>query len=165
MPFLTVNESDKTMKILEDSSRSIAVDPLAQLNEAQRAAATFGILQAPGSTGDDSTHRPLLVIAGAGSGKTSTLAHRVAQLVAHGADPERILLLTFSRRAANEMNRRVERISARGTPALAGWPASARRWPGPAPSMASARACCASTPAASVSTRRSPSMTGRTRPT
>lgn len=110
-----MNESDKTMKILEDSSRSIAVDPLAQLNEAQRAAATFGILQAPGSTGDDSTHRPLLVIAGAGSGKTSTLAHRVAQLVAQGADPERILLLTFSRRAANEMNRRVERILTRHT--------------------------------------------------
>ncbi len=103
------------MKILEDCSRSIAADPLAQLNDAQRAAATFGILQAPGSAGDDSTHRPLLVIAGAGSGKTSTLAHRVAQLVAQGADPERILLLTFSRRAASEMNRRVERILTRHT--------------------------------------------------
>ena len=46
---------------------------------------------------------PLLVIAGAGSGKTNTLAHRVAHLLLHGADPGRILLLTFSRRAAAEM--------------------------------------------------------------
>ena len=43
---------------------------------------------------------PLLVIAGAGSGKTNTLAHRVAHLVVNGADPRRILLVTFSRRAA-----------------------------------------------------------------
>jgi DNA helicase-2/ATP-dependent DNA helicase PcrA len=50
---------------------------------------------------------PLLVIAGAGSGKTSTLAHRVANLILNGADPQRILLLTFSRRAAVEMERRV----------------------------------------------------------
>src|ERR1700756_1640965 len=55
--------------------------------------------------------RPLLVIAGAGSGKTNTLAHRVANLVVKGADPRRILLLTFSRRAAQEMTRRVTRIA------------------------------------------------------
>jgi DNA helicase-2/ATP-dependent DNA helicase PcrA len=54
---------------------------------------------------------PLLVIAGAGSGKTSTLAHRVAWLIVNGADPRRILLMTFSRRAAAEMVRRVERIA------------------------------------------------------
>jgi ATP-dependent DNA helicase UvrD/PcrA len=53
---------------------------------------------------------PLLVIAGAGSGKTNTLAHRVAHLVLQGVDPRRILLLTFSRRAAAEMARRVQRI-------------------------------------------------------
>ena len=53
---------------------------------------------------------PLLVIAGAGSGKTNTLAHRVAHLIARGADPQRILLLTFSRRAAAEMTRRAEWI-------------------------------------------------------
>jgi DNA helicase-2/ATP-dependent DNA helicase PcrA len=53
--------------------------------------------------------RPLLVIAGAGSGKTMTLAARVAHLVLGGADPQRILLLTFSRRAALEMQRRVGR--------------------------------------------------------
>jgi DNA helicase II / ATP-dependent DNA helicase PcrA len=55
---------------------------------------------------------PLLIIAGAGSGKTNTLAHRVAHLIVNGADPRRMLLLTFSRRAAAEMSRRVEHISA-----------------------------------------------------
>jgi DNA helicase-2/ATP-dependent DNA helicase PcrA len=55
----------------------------------------------------------LLVIAGAGSGKTSTLAHRVAHLIARGADPQRILLLTFSRRAAQEMERRAGQVLAR----------------------------------------------------
>lgn len=79
-----------------------ALDYLERLNEAQRRAAVFG-------TGSE-TDGPLLVIAGAGTGKTSTLAHRVAHLVAHGADPEKILLLTFSRRAAEEMTRRVARI-------------------------------------------------------
>lgn len=53
---------------------------------------------------------PLLVVAGAGSGKTLTLAARVAALVAEGADPQRLLLLTFSRRAAGEMARRVGRL-------------------------------------------------------
>lgn len=69
---------------------------------------------------------PLLVIAGAGSGKTNTLAHRVAQLVASGVHPDKILLLTFSRRAAEEMARRAERIVlqfSNGRPAAAkpGW--------------------------------------------
>ncbi|HSD86329.1 MAG TPA: ATP-dependent helicase [Kofleriaceae bacterium] len=53
---------------------------------------------------------PLLVIAGAGTGKTTTLAHRIAQLVIDGADPRRILLLTFSRRASQEMIRRARRV-------------------------------------------------------
>jgi DNA helicase-2/ATP-dependent DNA helicase PcrA len=53
---------------------------------------------------------PLLIIAGAGSGKTNTLAHRVAHLIVNDADPRRIMLLTFSRRAGAEMTRRVERI-------------------------------------------------------
>ncbi|HEY8357128.1 MAG TPA: ATP-dependent helicase [Ramlibacter sp.] len=76
-------------------------DPLATLNPQQREAATHG-------TGDGAADtRPLLVIAGAGSGKTNTLAHRVANLVRHGADPQRMMLLTFSRRAAQEMERRV----------------------------------------------------------
>lgn len=93
-----------------------AADPLAQLNPAQRAAVVQGV-------GDRATPgAPLLVIAGAGSGKTNTLAHRVAHLIAHGADPGRILLLTFSRRAADEMGRRVRRIltqASAGRPGLA----------------------------------------------
>jgi DNA helicase II / ATP-dependent DNA helicase PcrA len=60
--------------------------------------------------------QPLLIVAGAGTGKTNTLAHRVAHLVVKGADPGRIMLLTFSRRAAAEMTRRVERISALALP-------------------------------------------------
>jgi DNA helicase-2/ATP-dependent DNA helicase PcrA len=65
-----------------------------------------------GARGDDGTFRatPLLIIAGAGTGKTGTLAHRVAHLVMEGIDPARILLLTFSRRAATEMIRRAQRI-------------------------------------------------------
>jgi DNA helicase-2/ATP-dependent DNA helicase PcrA len=77
-------------------------DSLASLNDQQRRAA------AQGGRG------PLLIIAGAGSGKTQTLAHRVAHLIENGADPARMLLLTFSRRAAREMERRVERILANG---------------------------------------------------
>jgi DNA helicase-2/ATP-dependent DNA helicase PcrA len=78
---------------------------LAKLNDAQREAVEYGA---------DTPNAPpgaLLVIAGAGSGKTNTLAHRVANLVVKGADPRRILLLTFSRRAALEMTRRVTRIA------------------------------------------------------
>jgi DNA helicase-2/ATP-dependent DNA helicase PcrA len=54
--------------------------------------------------------QPLLIIAGAGTGKTNTLAHRVAYLILEGKQPERILLLTFTRRAALEMTRRAQRI-------------------------------------------------------
>ena len=53
---------------------------------------------------------PLLVIAGAGTGKTRTLVYRVAHLIARGVRPERILLLTFTRRAAQEMLSRAERL-------------------------------------------------------
>jgi DNA helicase-2/ATP-dependent DNA helicase PcrA len=77
---------------------------LANLNPAQRRAVEHG-----GPSLLDAT--ALLIIAGAGSGKTNTLAHRVAHLVVGGIDPRRIMLLTFSRRAAAEMQRRVERIT------------------------------------------------------
>ncbi|CAH1661504.1 ATP-dependent DNA helicase UvrD/PcrA, proteobacterial paralog [Chelatococcus asaccharovorans] len=73
---------------------------------------------------------PLLIIAGAGSGKTNTLAHRVAHLVVSGADPRRIMLLTFSRRAAVEMQRRVERIMAKALGPNAGAMADALAWSG-----------------------------------
>lgn len=53
---------------------------------------------------------PVAVIAGAGTGKTRTIAHRVAALCAHGVDPARILLLTFSQRAAREMSRRAAAV-------------------------------------------------------
>jgi DNA helicase-2/ATP-dependent DNA helicase PcrA len=91
------------------SERLVSDDTLAELNAAQREAVTHGI-------GADASAGPLLVIAGAGSGKTNTLAHRVAHLLAHGCAPERILLLTFSRRAADEMSRRVRRITASLSP-------------------------------------------------
>ncbi|HUH78010.1 MAG TPA: ATP-dependent helicase [Devosia sp.] len=92
------------------------------LNPEQRRAVEHGIgADAPG---------PLLVIAGAGSGKTNTLAHRVAHLVVNGADPRRILLLTFSRRAAAEMSRRVERISAKVLGVSAGAMTDALAWAG-----------------------------------
>jgi len=90
------------------------------LNEDQRAAVEHGV----GALADS---RPLLVIAGAGSGKTGTLAHRVAHLIARGADPQRLLLLTFSRRAAQEMERRAGRVLAQvlglpaGAPHLLPW--------------------------------------------
>jgi DNA helicase-2/ATP-dependent DNA helicase PcrA len=53
---------------------------------------------------------PILVIAGAGSGKTRTLVYRVARLIESGHDPSRILLLTFTNKAAREMLRRVESL-------------------------------------------------------
>ena len=76
------------------------------------------------------TERPLLIIAGAGSGKTNTLAHRVAHLIASGADARRIMLLTFSRRAAAEMQRRVERITAHALGPRGGEIARALAWSG-----------------------------------
>jgi DNA helicase-2/ATP-dependent DNA helicase PcrA len=63
---------------------------LGHLNEPQQRAATHG-------------QSPLLIIAGAGTGKTTTLTHRVAWLIHKGVDPRRVLLLTFTRRSAAEM--------------------------------------------------------------
>ena len=83
----------------------MSIAHLERLNPDQRRAVEHGVGEAGTRSG-----RPLLVIAGAGSGKTSTLAHRVAHLIVNGADPRRVLLMTFSRRAASEMIRRVGRI-------------------------------------------------------
>ena len=93
-----------------------------KLNDQQRAAAIFG-------------NDPLLIIAGAGTGKTNTLAHRVAHLISTGVDPGRILLLTFTRRAAAEMLKRVESIGSASSVRLAGSPLS-RLWGGTFHSMA-----------------------------
>jgi DNA helicase-2/ATP-dependent DNA helicase PcrA len=95
---------------------------LAKLNPEQRRAVEHGV----GAAADD---RPLLVIAGAGSGKTNTLAHRVAHLIVNGIDPRRLLLMTFSRRAAAEMERRVQRIVA-AAPGGAALAAAALTWSG-----------------------------------
>ncbi len=73
-------------------------DPLERLNPAQREAV-------------EHLGAPLLVVAGAGTGKTWTLACRVARLVDRGVRPERILLLTFTRRASREMLSRAERMT------------------------------------------------------
>lgn len=89
---------------------------LDRLNPEQLRAATWG---APGGDGRFDAG-PLLVIAGAGTGKTATLAHRVAHLVMQGVDAERILLLTFSRKAAQEMTRRAEGLAARALAERAG---------------------------------------------
>jgi DNA helicase II / ATP-dependent DNA helicase PcrA len=79
-----------------------------RLNPAQREAARFG-----GRDGEGAFRSaPLLIIAGAGTGKTNTLAHRVAHLVLEGVSAERILLLTFTRRAAQAMTRRAQTIVA-----------------------------------------------------
>jgi DNA helicase-2/ATP-dependent DNA helicase PcrA len=75
-----------------------AIETFQKLNERQREAAQAG-------------PAPLLILAGAGTGKTNTLAHRVAHLLLQGTPPERILLLTFTRRAAQEMTRRAQRIA------------------------------------------------------
>ena len=71
---------------------------LTDLDDAQRAAATHG-------------DGPLLVVAGAGTGKTRTLVARVADLVDRGVRPERVLLLTFTRRAAAEMLQRARSVT------------------------------------------------------
>ncbi len=93
---------------------------LADLNDEQRTAAGHG-------------RGPLLIVAGAGTGKTATLAHRVAALIATGVDPGRILLLTFTRRASAEMLRRVDQIlGGNGAASTSGrlGPAARRIWGG-----------------------------------
>jgi DNA helicase-2/ATP-dependent DNA helicase PcrA len=103
---------------------TVAKDYLTTLNPAQRRAVEHGI------AGGSHIGPPLLVIAGAGSGKTNTLAHRVAHLIVNDADPRRILLMTFSRRAAAEMARRVERIARKVMGENASVMADALSWAG-----------------------------------
>jgi DNA helicase-2/ATP-dependent DNA helicase PcrA len=97
---------------------------LAKLNADQIRAVEHGV------DAEKTVGPPLLIIAGAGSGKTNTLAHRVAHLMLHGADPRRILLMTFSRRAASELTSRVRRICAETLGAKAGVLTDALAWAG-----------------------------------
>src|SRR5271170_6022898 len=88
-----------------NKSKTTAFD---SLNPQQRRAATFGTPVADKGV----TAGPLLILAGAGTGKTNTLAHRTAHLVLNGTDPSRILMLSFTRRAAQEMIKRTQTIVA-----------------------------------------------------
>src|SRR5437868_8187636 len=103
----------------------MTVTYLETLNREQRRAVEHGVQTENGAPG-----AALLVIAGAGSGKTNTVAHRVAHLIVNGADPRRILLMTFSRRAAAEMTRRVERIARQVMGSSAGVMTEALTWAG-----------------------------------
>src|SRR3984893_3999906 len=87
--------------------RSYRVDYDRELNDEQRAVVLAG-------------GGPILVIAGAGTGKTRALVYRVARLIESGTDPSRILLLTFTNKAAREMLRRVEALLAVDTRRLMG---------------------------------------------
>ena len=111
----------------------------ASLNDDQARAATFG-------------DGPLLVIAGAGTGKTRTLIYRVAHLIERGVAPERILLLTFTRRAARRDARRAP--SGRSAPRARGCTAGR--------STPSAIACCASSVPQPACQPTSPSWTRAT---
>jgi DNA helicase-2/ATP-dependent DNA helicase PcrA len=108
---------------LADPAHAVVLD---RLNPEQQLAATHGA-RGPDGRFDCG---PLLIIAGAGTGKTATLAHRVAHLIVEGVDPARILLLSFSRRAAQEMTRRAERLAAQVLAQRAGRPAAADDAPG-----------------------------------
>jgi DNA helicase II / ATP-dependent DNA helicase PcrA len=111
--------------LLQTDLPPMTVAYLETLNREQRRAVEHGVRKknaAPGTA--------LLVIAGAGSGKTNTVAHRVAHLIVNGADPRRILLMTFSRRAAAEMTRRVERIARQVMGSSAGVMTEALTWAG-----------------------------------
>ncbi len=91
----------ETLKVypprLQPESTGTLRDFASELNPEQAAAATHG-------------DGPLLIIAGAGTGKTRALVYRVAHLIERGVQAERILLLTFTRRAAQEMLSRAERL-------------------------------------------------------
>ena len=90
-------------------------DWLAGLNAEQRAAATHGCARVDGRV----EAGPLLVIAGAGTGKTATLAHRVAWLSVQGVPPDRLLLMSFSRRAAVQVAERAGVLAAQALAAAA----------------------------------------------
>ena len=107
--------------MLDDRENVPGADYLGGLNAEQRRAVLHGGVAPAG---------PLLIIAGAGTGKTRTLVHRVAHLVAQGADPRRILLMTFSHRAAAELARRIRQIASEALGAKAAVLAGGLTWAG-----------------------------------
>ena len=149
-----------------DSPTETSPDGHCVLNPEQRRAATYGLGDEP-----NAIPGPLLIIAGAGSGKTQTLASRVAELLLQGADARRILLMTFTRRAAHEMTRRAQAIVLRSQDqmaasssgpgssptgaALGGLRPGRSRFAGPEPSTPSRIDCSVITPSPSVSSLRS----------
>lgn len=96
-----------TLKKISTPPKSYKIDYENELNQAQHEA----VLHKDG---------PLLIIAGAGSGKTRTLTYKVARLIEDGVSPENILLLTFTRRAAREMISRAENILGAGLGKITG---------------------------------------------
>lgn len=96
-----------TLKKISTPPKSYKIDYENELNHAQLEA----VLHKDG---------PLLIIAGAGSGKTRTLTYKVARLIEDGVSPENILLLTFTRRAAREMISRAENILGAGLGKITG---------------------------------------------
>lgn len=121
----SINEDPSTMPHEQISAvnRAEGVASLASLNAEQQKAVSFG-------------KGPLLVIAGAGSGKTRTLTHRVAYLVQQGVPPGSILLLSFTRKASQEMLKRASALLDRRCEEVAGGTfhsfanAMLRRYPG-----------------------------------
>jgi ATP-dependent DNA helicase UvrD/PcrA len=97
---MNTERNETTMSRMTTAAVSAIDTLLADLNPQQRAAAEHG-------------DGPLLIVAGAGTGKTTTVAHRAASLIARGVDPGRMLLLTFTRRSAAEMLRRVDALLVR----------------------------------------------------
>ena len=85
-----MTKSKLVLARVKSASRSDEIDYAKELNESQFKAVM-------------TTEGPLLIVAGAGTGKTRTLVYRVARLVEIGARPESVLLLTFTRRAATSM--------------------------------------------------------------
>lgn len=103
-------------------------------------------------------------IAGAGVGKTNTLARRVAHLPVNGVLPESLMLLTFSLRAADEMTRWVQRIVAQVSPRFATMTSDGFDWPGTARSTVWSHGYCVSTPRAAGLIRRSRETIAKTQP-